>query len=379
MIIRNGRVLKGACSHFEHTDMIVEAGKIKAFGKGQEGGEDYDASGLYVIPGFIDTHDHGCVGAEFAAEDGDFEKARVWLAGQGITGVAPTVRALPIKGCIAAERNILREAAKASGGARILGIHLEGPFVSRSKRGAMDPPDIACGTEALAELAEASEGMLKIMTLAPERENALEVIRAAGKLGVRISLGHSGAEYEAAKAAIDAGASRATHVFNAMRPLYHRQTGILGAVLTDDRVTCEMICDFVHLDEAAVRMVYRLKGAERIAVISDSGYMTGLGDGTYSAGENGQLRIVKDGVCRMPDGTIAGSCVSMLHGARNLLGMGIPLEEVSVMCALNPARALGAEGRVGSLEEGKDADFVLCDEKLNIKAVFIGGKKIKIQ
>ncbi len=378
MNIRNGRILRGGDNQFISTDMTVEEGKIKAFGKAKESAEDFDASGLYVIPGFIDTHDHGCVGVEFAAEDEDFEKARVWLARQGITGLAPTVRALPIKDCIAAEKNILREAKKPSKGARILGIHVEGPFVSQNRRGAMCPPDITCEPEALKEMAQAAEGMLKIMTMAPERENALEVIRAAGELGVKISLGHSEAEYETAEAAIEAGADRITHVFNAMRPLYHRHTGILGAALTDDRVTCEMICDFVHLDEAAVRLVYRLKGADRITIISDSGCMTGLGDGEYRVGDKGQLRIVKNGVCTTPEGTIAGSCVSMLAGAKNLLSMGIPLEEVSVMGSLNPAKALGAADLVGSLEEGKAADFVVCDDKLNIKAVFIDGKKIEM-
>lgn len=376
MNIRNGWVLKGGVNRFERTDLCIEEGKIRSFGKTQETGEDFDAEGFYVIPGFIDTHDHGCVGVEFAAAEEDFEKARVWLAGQGITGVAPTLRAMPLEPTLAAEKNIIREAGKASGGAKILGIHLEGPFISPNRGGAMTAPDMVCEPETLRKMAEASEGMLKIMTLAPERENAVQVIKTAGELGVKISLGHSLADYEVTEAAIEAGASRATHVFNAMAPLSHRRTGILGAVLTDDRVICEMICDFVHLDEPAMRLVYLAKGAERITVISDSGFMSGLGDGEYRIGENRQLRIVKDGVCRTSDGTIAGSCVSMLAGVKNLLGMGIPLEEVSLMASLNPAKAMGAEDRVGSVEEGKAADLVVCDGKMNIKAVFIDGKRI---
>lgn len=377
MKIKNGLVLRGESNCFEPTDINVSEGKIDSFGAGEglADAEVFDAEGLYVIPGFIDTHNHGCVGVEFAAEDEDFEKARVWLAGQGITGVAPTVRAMPVESTVAAEKNILREAGKASRGAKILGIHLEGPFVSHSRTGAMCPPDMACEPEALRRMAEGAEGMLKIMTLAPERENAAEVIKTAGALGVKISLGHSDAAYETAKAAIDAGASRATHTFNAMRPLYHRETGILGAVLTDDRVCCEMICDFVHLDEAAMRIVYRMKGAGNITIISDSGFMTGLGDGEFRVGDYEQVRVVKDGVCRTEGGCIAGSCVSMLVGARNLLRMGIPLEEVSVMGSLNPAKALGAEDRVGSLAVGKAADMIVCDKELNIKAVFVDGKQ----
>lgn len=377
MNIRNGWVLKGGDNRFHRTDLCISEGKICSLGEVRESSEEFDAEGLYVIPGFIDTHDHGCVGVEFAAEDEDFEKARMWLAEQGITGVAPTVRSMPMEPTLAAERNIVREAGKRSGGAKILGIHLEGPFISSARSGAMTAPDMVCGPEALKKMAEAAEGMLRIMTLAPERENAASVIKTAGELGVKISLGHSTAEYEVAEAAVEAGASRATHVFNAMRPLSHRQTGILGAVLTDDRVTCEMICDFVHLDQAAVLLVYRLKGAERITIISDSGCMTGLGDGEYRVGDHGQLRIVKNGVCRTPEGTIAGSCVSMLAGVRNLLGMGISLEEVSLMASLNPARALGVEDKVGSIEEGKAADLIVCDKELNIRAVLIDGKFVK--
>lgn len=380
MKIKNGLVLRGEGNRLEPGDICIAEGKISSFeaGEGPWSPEDFDAEGLYVIPGLIDTHNHGCVGVEFAAEDEDFEKARVWLAGQGITGVAPTVRAMPVESTIGAEKNVVREAGKASRGAKILGIHLEGPFVSHSRTGAMRPPDMACHPEALRRMAEGAEGMLKIMTFAPERENAAQVIKTAGEMGVKISLGHSDATYEITKAAIEAGASRATHVFNAMRPFYHRETGILGAVLTDDRVCCEMICDFVHLDEAAMEMVYRLKGAENITIISDSGFMTGLGDGEYRVGDYEQVRIVKDGVCRMEGGCIAGSCVSMLAGVRNLLRMGIPIEEVSLMGSLNPAKALGVESQVGSLEVGKAADMIVCDKDLNIKAVFVDGKQVAL-
>ncbi len=213
-----------------------------------------------------------------------------------------------------------------------------------------------------------------LMTMAPERENALAAIRAAKECGVAVSLGHSEATYEQCEEAIEAGAVRATHVFNAMKPLYHRETGILGAVLTDDRVTCEMICDLVHLDAAILRLIYRQKGPDRITLISDSGRMSGLGDGEYMVG--GGLRTVKDGVCLNQEGRIAGSCVSMLAGAKNLLKLGIPLEEISLMGARNPARALGIEALTGSLEIGKAADIVVCDGKLDIKAVFVNGNRV---
>ena len=164
----------------------------------------------------------------------------------------------------------------------------------------MNPPDIECKPETVKLFADEGKGMLKIMTLAPERENAIEAVKTATANGVNISLGHTDATYLEAMNAINAGATRATHVFNAMRPFSHRETGVLGAVLTDERVNCEMICDLVHLDEATIKMVYRLKGAENITLISDTGFMSGLGDGEFII--DGRKRTVKDGVCRNADG-----------------------------------------------------------------------------
>lgn len=372
MLIKNGLVLNGKTNRFEQTDLLIKNGIIYAVGKCEEQAEVYDASGMNIIAGFIDTHIHGCVGVEFASPDEDFTKARKWLASEGTTAFAATVRALPPERVIAAEKNILREAEREVVGASVVGINLEGPFVSRAKSGVMNPPDIECNPETVKRFAEEAKGLLKIITIAPERENACEAIKTAVKNGVNASLGHTDATYAQSLNAIDAGATRATHVFNAMRPFSHRETGILGAVLTDDRITCEMICDLVHLDEATIKMVYRLKGYKNITLVSDTGFMSGLGDGEYLV--DGRKRIVKDGVCRNIEGRIAGSCVSMLAGAKNLLKIGIPLEEISVMASLNPAKALGASEMLGSVEVGKYADLIICDSELNIKNVFVKGR-----
>lgn len=371
MQIRNGIVLNGSNNRFERIDLRIANGKIYQFGVFPVDADDYDAEGSYIIPGFIDTHIHGCVGVEFASDDENFDRARRWLASEGITAFAATVRALPPERVIAAERNIVREYHKEADGAKLCGINLEGPYVSLSKSGVMNPPDIKCDPSEAASFASAAEGLLKIMTLAPERENAVEMIKAASDVGINISLGHTNATYEEAMTAIENGACRATHVFNAMRPLSHRETGILGAVLNDERVNCEMICDFVHLDPATVKMVYKLKGANGITLISDTGFMSGLGDGEFVV--DGRKRFVKNGVCRNNEGRIAGSCVSMLAGARNLLSLGIPLEEISVMASLNPAKVLGIDNETGSIREGKYADLIVCDSNLNIKAVFVNG------
>lgn len=371
MLIKNGKVLLDESNSFADVSLKLENGIIAEIGADITDTEQYDANGLFVIPGFIDTHIHGCVGVEFASPDEDFTKARQWLASEGVTGFAATVRALPPERVVAAERNILNESKRDVLGASVLGINLEGPFVSLSKSGVMNPPDIECTPETVELFANEARGLLKIMTIAPERENAVEAIKRAVENGVNVSVGHTEATYSQATAAIAAGATRATHVFNAMRPFSHRETGVLGAVLTDDKVNCEMICDLVHLDEATIKLVYRAKGFKGITLVSDTGFMSGLGDGEYIV--DGRKRIVKDGVCRNPEGRIAGSCVSMLAGAKNLLKMGIPLEEVSYMASLNPAKALGKEDSYGSIAVGKQADIIVCDEKLNIKAVFIKG------
>ena len=373
MLIKNAKVLDSENRKFEKRDLLIENGVIEGFDSESEQ-DIFDAEGLYVIPGFIDTHIHGCVGVEFASPDEDFTKARSWLASEGTTSFAATVRALDCDRTIAAIENILRESNKETNGASVEGINLEGPFVSLKKSGVMNPPDIECNVSSVKRLAESANGMLKIMTIAPERENASSAIETAVSYKINASIGHTDATYSETIDAINAGATRATHVFNAMRPFSHRETGVLGAVLTDDRVNCEMICDFVHLDEATIRLIYRLKGCERLTLVSDTGFMSGLGDGEFIV--DGRKRIVKDGVCRNPEGRIAGSCVSMLAGAKNLLKMGIPLAEISVMASENPAKALGVFEKTGSIELGKRADLIVCDDELNIKAVFVKGVKI---
>ena len=372
MNIVNAKVLSADCARFIEGGIAVRDGKIESVGNIPSAGGDYDAQGLFVIPGMIDTHIHGSVAVEFASPDEDFERARVWLARQGITSFAATVRALPAEKTVAAIKNIVRESKKDSHGAKLKGIHIEGPFVSKERSGVMNPPDEICQVETFEKFVAAGEGLVKIMTLAPERENALEVIRRAVQLGVNISIGHTMADYGTARAAVNAGACRATHVFNAMRPFAHRDPGVLGEVLTDPRVNCEMICDLVHNAAPTVEMVYKLKGAKGLTLVSDTGYMSGLGDGEFNV--DGRIRYVKDEVCRNAEGRIAGSTVSMLAGAKNLLKLGVPLCELAVIASGNPAEALGIGGETGSISVGSAADLIVCDGELNIRSVFVDGR-----
>ncbi len=370
MIIQNGRVLSEDGSHFEERALYIDGAYIVEHADGAV----FDAAGLYVLPGMIDTHLHGFAGEEFAKPAGDFGKAPHILAKDGVTGFAATVRCMPFDEMHACIANAAAQIGRKTGGAKVLAVHSEGPFVSPVRKGAMYPPDMTCTVEAVAALCKAGNGHLKLMTIAPERENALDVMAASKALGLTCSMGHTDATYAEAMAAIDAGAARATHIFNAMRPLSHRETGILGAALTDDRVRCEMIADFVHLDPAAVKLVYRAKGASRISLISDAGMMSGLPNGDYVVG--GHVRTVKDGLCLDQQGRIAGSCYSMLKGAQNLRTLGIPLEEIAEMASVNPAKDLGVFDTVGSLAVGKKADVIVVDDAMNIHAVFIDGGRI---
>lgn len=372
MRIINGAVLCGG--ELKKRDIIVSGGMITDICENRGESGETDASGLLVLPGFIDTHIHGSVAVEFASPREDFTRAREWLASQGVTAFAATVRALPADRTVAAIKNIVRESKRETPGAKVAGIHLEGPFVSKDRAGSMNPPDEVCRVETVASFVEAGEGLLKIMTVAPERENALDVIRFCAEHGVNASLGHTSADYETALAAIDAGARRATHVFNAMRPFSHRGTGILGAVLTEPRVNCEMICDLVHNDAPAINIVYRLKGAAGMTLISDTGYMSGLGDGEFVV--DGRTRYVKNGVCTNKEGRIAGSTVSMHAGVRNLKKLGVPLADISVMASYNPACALGLQEVTGSIKPGLAADLVICDEELNVKATVVDGRTV---
>lgn len=374
MTIQNGLVLNGRTNTFEKASLVIKNGRIADFCAEAPDDNAFDAAGLYVLPGFIDTHIHGYVGVEFAKPEGDFADAQIALARDGVTGFAATVRCLPLEDVLAADRNAAKQTKSNTPGAKVLGIHNEGPFVSFQRTGAMRPPKIECTVDAAKAMCEAGAGQLRLVTIAPERENAPDVIAYLAAHGVNATMGHTDATYAEAEAAVDAGARRATHVFNAMRPFSHRETGILGAALTDDRVCCELIADFVHLDPAAVSLVYRAKGARNITLISDAGAQSGLPNGDYIVG--GQVRHVRDGLCVTDEGVICGSCFSMLKGAQNLRTLGIPLEEIAVMASYNPAKALGADDRVGSLDIGKDADVIVCDDQLNIRAVFVDGIQV---
>ena len=342
----------------------------------QQNEEIFDGQGLYAIPGLIDLHLHGALGGD--ASDGfmkALEKMASYELSQGVTSICPTTMTIPLGELKVAVRTIKEFANKnVKYASRILGINMEGPFISPVKKGAQKEQDILkADVGVFQELNDECGGMIKLVDLAPEMEGSLEFI-ASVKDKVRISLAHTNASYEEASKAFATGAKHVTHLYNAMPPLHHREPGVIGAAFDNTDVKCELIVDGVHSHPAVVRASFVLFGYERIILISDSMRATGLADGEYTLG--GQKVIVKGNEARLEDGTIAGSVTNLMSCLRKAVQFGIPLGQAVYSASTNPALALGVDDKLGSLDVGKIADFVLLDEDLNIKAVYLAGEKI---
>ena len=338
-----------------------------------------DAAGCYVIPGLVDVHFHGCVGEDFsdATPDG-LQKIADFELSQGVAYICPAGMTLPEDQLTAICRNTAAHRKKNAGGAEVVGAHLEGPFLCMAKKGAQNgdylhDPDAAM----LERLQKAAEGCVRLVTLAPEQPNSVEFIKAASKMGIHVSVGHTVADYETAKAAFEAGADHATHLYNAMPPLAHRDPGVIGAAWEAPSVMPELICDGIHIHPAVVRLTFGLFGRERMIIISDSLRATGMPDGEYPFG--GQMIEVHGNratILGHPE-TLAGSVTSLMGCLRQAVSFGIPVADAVRACTYNPAKSIGIEDRTGTLDEGKEASIVLLDEKdLSIKAIVFKGQKV---
>ncbi|MCR5577108.1 MAG: N-acetylglucosamine-6-phosphate deacetylase [Oscillospiraceae bacterium] len=337
-----------------------------------------ELGGARVIPGLIDLHTHGNSGADFSdGEDAPLRTMAAFLARNGVTGFAPTSMTLPyaqLKRAFTSARRLHEEAPE--GLSRVLGIHMEGPFFSEKKRGAQNAaylkePDL----DAFLELYEDCGGLIRIVDLAPELPGAAAFAREASKR-CTVSAAHTDADYAQAAAFFDVGARHVTHLYNAMTPLHHREPGVIGAAAERDDVFAELICDGLHVHPSAVRLAFRLF-PERICLISDALRCCGMPDGTYTLG--GQAVTLSGGEARLSDGTLAGSAVTLYDCLRRAIAFGIPADTAIRAATLNPARQLGCADRFGSIAPGKAADFLVCDENLNIQDVCLGGESLDIK
>lgn len=371
MILTNGNVL---CDDFvfRKYDIKIEDGRIVELDKNLIDSEMIDCCNNLILPGFIDTHMHGAAGTRVGTDTEALYEITRFEATQGVTSVALATEVSLLDEILMQIETIVK-ASKRIEGTKIVAINAEGPFLNENKKGAMKAEHILLpDREKFNEMMKKSEGLLKIMTVAPELNGVIEFIQYAVSKGVTISLGHTDAEFDISQKAFDAGATHTTHTFNAMRALNHREPGVLGAALINKNVTCEMICDFVHLHPVIVELIYRTKGADNVNIISDSGNAAGIGISEFEV--DGVKRYVKDGVVRLEDGTIAGSACSIFNGIKNLIKLGIPIEEISKMASYNPAKTLKLENEIGSIAVGKYADLVVLDNTYNIIYTFVNGK-----
>lgn len=335
-----------------------------------------DLDGALVIPGLVDIHVHGCAGADFS--DGDYAglvRMARYLARRGVTSFAPASMTLPYgaldKAFHAAAR--LRREGLADG-ARLMGIQMEGPFLSREKRGSQNPAYLRLPDwDRFLRLYDAAEGLLRIVDVAPELPGAVEFTRRASEK-CRVSVAHTAAGYDQAAAVFDAGATHLTHLFNAMSGIHHRHPGPIGAASERENVTAELICDGIHVHPSAVRMAFRLFPG-RICLISDALRCCGMADGSYSLG--GQEIVLSGGVARLTGGAIAGSAADLYQCMRRAVSFGIPREQAVWAATALPARVIGRESETGAIADGRAADFVICGGELEPEAVYLGGKRLE--
>lgn len=372
MLYKNAHIFTNGC--FVHGSFRVKDGKFAEVRSDipDEVGE--DLQGAYVLPGLIDIHIHGAVGADFS--DGDYDglvRMAAYLAQHGVTSFAPASMTLPyenLEAAYACGKKLHEEAPE--GCARLMGIHMEGPYFSEKRKGAQNSaylklPD-AVGFQ---KLYDGCGGLVRIADIAPELEGSEDFVKQVSKL-CTVSVAHTDASYEDAAMAFNAGASHLTHLYNCMPAIHHREPGVIGAASEQEQVTAELICDGLHVHPSAVRMAFRLFPG-RICLVSDALRCCGMPNGTYTLG--GQTIRLENGIARLLDGTIAGSATNLFDCMRNAIAFGIPAEQAILSATLLPAKVIGCADQAGSIKPGKHADFLICDQALQLKRVCIGGNR----
>ena len=353
----------------------VENGCFSNVFSGDSNEDGVDLCGAHVIPGLIDIHIHGAVGADFSdgTQEG-LDRMAAFLAKSGVTSFLPTSMTLPYETLSAAfqtAKNRIDEPL--DGCARVLGIHMEGPYFSEKKRGAQNAaylkkPD----PDGFRALYNGCGGSVRIVDVAPELEGAAAFTKEISSF-CKVSVAHTDSAYEDASAVFAAGADHLTYLFNAMPPIHHRKPGVIGAASEREDIVAELICDGQHIHPSIVRLAFRLFPG-RICLISDALRCCGMPDGAYELG--GQTVYLKDNVARLEDGTIAGAASHLFRDLRNAVAFGIPLKDAINAATLIPAKEAGYGDSLGSIEKGKHADFVICDPELQLQQVFIGGNSL---
>ena len=371
LLVRGARLL---LAPIEEGDCLVRGGQIAALGQVPPSTVPpncpvLDAAGRYLAPGFIDMHVHGGGGADFM--DANPEAIRTITTFHAAHGTTTLLAAI-----IPAPMDRMRQAMTAVAEvmeAEIAGLYLEGPFVSRAKKGAFNPRWLRSpSTGSFRKLVEEHQNLVKVVTFAPERPKADQVLTNILAIGAVPAIGHTAATYEQTMDALAHGARHFTHLGNAMSDLHHREPGAVGAALDSDAYV-ELICDGIHLHPAFVRLVAKVKGYDRICLITDAISAAGLPDGHFTLGD--LPVVVRQGIARLSDGTLAGSTLTMNRAVKNFMEFtGCSLPEAVRCATLNPARLLGIEDRKGSLEVGKDADLVIFDEDFTVHYTILGGK-----
>lgn len=382
LLIKNANVITPDEVLKNHS-VLIENHKIKRIEKNDildeiNYDEVIDVKGNYLSPGFIDIHNHGNFGydtmdATFEALDSmaDFHLKN------GVTGFLTTTMtdsSKKIKRAIKNTVDYIESQNRGKVNSQVLGVYLEGPYFSQEKKGAQPPEYITLpNINELKEFMSASKGHIKIVSIAPELNGALEAIDYLKSNNINIAAGHTNATFSETKTAINRGITISTHFYNGMRGFSHREPGIVGAVLTDDRTSCEIICDGIHLHTSAIQLAVKMKGIERIILISDAMRATGLEDGEYTLG--GQKVFVKNNEARLCDGTLAGSTLTLNRAVYNMIHtINVPLKDAVRMASLNPAKAIGLSDKKGSIEIGKDADLIIFDGNIKVSIAIVRGK-----
>jgi N-acetylglucosamine-6-phosphate deacetylase len=372
-IVTPQRVINDAVVMIED-DKIMAIEPVQQIATSPAEMEVVDAEGLLVLPGLIDIHVHGSAGYDVmdATPESLVEISR-FLLRQGVTAYLPTTITNPAEALDRVFDNIADTRA-VEDGAQPLGVHMEGPYLNPAFCGAQ-PAEWLRNPDAAVYQRWLSSGMVRSVTVAPELPGALEFIHKGISQGIRFSAGHTAASYEQMREAVESGLTRVTHTFNGMPGLHHRNPGVLGAALTDERVFCEVIADGVHVHPAVLQLLVRVKGAEGVILVTDAMRAAGLEDGEYDLG--GQKVSVQSGVARTAAGGLAGSTLTLNRAIANMIALvGLPLNEAVMMATASPAAALGLSGRKGVIQPGADADLILVDSSFNLKTAFLAGKRV---